>query len=250
MRLNCLGTAGYHPNATRHTSGYFLPESGILLDAGSGTFRLASLIQTKSLDILLSHSHLDHTFGLTFLLGILFQRPDLELRIWGEQDKLDAIRQYLFSELLFPIALPAEWCAIDGLKSLALGDAEVTWQHQHHPGGSVAYRIDWKEQQKSLVYATDTVGDVDPRSSHWKSGADILLHECYFRDNNQEWALKTGHCWTSRLIEVAQQCKPRRLLVTHVDPLDTSADPVDLARMRSELDCEVILAEDCLTLDF
>ena len=92
LRLHCLGTAGYHPNATRHTSCYFLPESGIVLDAGSGIFALPPLVETSSLDILLSHAHLDHTLGLTFLLDVLFQlqsdgRPIDRLRIWGEADK-------------------------------------------------------------------------------------------------------------------------------------------------------------------
>ena len=73
MRLHCLGTVGYHPNDSSHTSCYFLPQSGILLDAGTGIFRLAKLIETDSLDVLLSHAHLDHSFGLTFLLDVLFE---------------------------------------------------------------------------------------------------------------------------------------------------------------------------------
>ena len=71
MRLHCLGTVGYHPNDARHTSCYCLPESGIVLDGGTGAFRLANLIETETLDVLLSHAHLDHTFGLTFLLDDL-----------------------------------------------------------------------------------------------------------------------------------------------------------------------------------
>ncbi len=250
MRLNCLGTVGYHPNPSRHTSCYFLPQSGILLDAGTGLFRLAPYIETDTLDVLLSHAHLDHTFGLTNFLDVLYQRPVESLRIWGEQQKLDAIREHLFSELLFPVPLAAQWCAIDDLRSFSIGGARVTWQHQDHPGGSVAYRIDWHDQGKSLVYATDTVGDIGESSSRWKADADLLLHECYFRDSAEKWALRTGHCWTSRLIEVAKKCRPRQLLVTHINPLEDSADPVDLERIRGELDCDVILAEDGLTVDF
>lgn len=250
MRLNCLGTVGYHPNANRHTSCYFLPESGILLDAGTGVFRLSSLIQTDNLDVLLSHAHLDHSFGLTFLLDTLFQRPVGSLRIWGEQDKIDTIREHLFAELLFPAPLAAQWCPIDDLESFEIGQATVTWQPQDHPGGSVAYRMDWPQQNKSLVYASDTVGDTSKASNEWKSSTDLLMHECYFRDSAEQWAIKTGHCWTSRLIDVAQGCRPKKLLVTHINPLEESDDPVDLARIRRELDCPVILAEDGLELEF
>ena len=66
-----------------------------MLDGGTGTFRLASLIQTETLDILLSHAHLDHTFGLTTMLDVLFQRPVARLRIWGEAEKLKTVRENL-----------------------------------------------------------------------------------------------------------------------------------------------------------
>ena len=55
-----LGTAGYHPSETRHTSCLMLPEVGVVLDAGSGMFRVRDLLTTKTLDIFLSHAHLDH----------------------------------------------------------------------------------------------------------------------------------------------------------------------------------------------
>ncbi len=75
MQLHCLGTAGYHPSDTRQTSCYFLARDGVVLDAGTGIYRLTPLIQTDTLDILLSHAHLDHVVGLTFLLDVFFQRP-------------------------------------------------------------------------------------------------------------------------------------------------------------------------------
>ena len=250
MRLNCLGTVGYHPNPHRHTSCYFLPESGILLDAGTGVFRLSPLIQTSTLDVLLSHAHLDHTFGLTFLLDTLYERPVDQVRIWGEAEKLEVIQKHLFHELLFPATLKAEWCPIDGLLSFTIGDATVTWQPQEHPGGSVAYRIEWPERQKSLVYATDTVGDPGRESSRWKANASLLMHECYFRDHAEKWAKITGHCWTSQLIDVVKGCTPEKLLITHINPLEMSADPVDIETIRGAVDCEVILADDDLTIDF
>ena len=270
MQLHCLGTAGYHPNGSRHTSCYFLPESGIVLDAGSGLFRLAPLVQTDSLDILLSHAHLDHTFGLTFLLDVLYElesvhkRPVRQLRIWGEAEKLDAIRQHLFSELIFPVQLDqqlgAQWCEIDDLDEFTIGQAngggqaQVRWRRQQHPGGSVAYRLDWKKQadqgEKKLVYATDTTGDLSDEASRWSGQADLLMHECYFGDSGKEFAEKTGHCWTSRLIDVVRRTRPGKTLVTHLNPLDLQEDPVAIERIRRSVDGEIILADDQLVIDF
>ena len=249
MRLHCLGTVGYHPNSDRHTSCYFLPESGIVLDAGSGIFRLPDLIETDSLDILLSHAHLDHTIGLTFLLDVLYQRPVQQLRIWGEADKIAAVREHLFSELIFPAQLDAQWIAIDDQPSFQIGDATVSWRPQDHPGGTVAYRIDWPSGQR-VVYVTDTTGDTSDEQAAWSENANLLMHECYFRDSAAEWAQTTGHSWTGRVIEVTAAAKPKKLLLTHINPIELSDDPVDLDSIRSSLECEVVLAADQMVVDF
>jgi ribonuclease BN (tRNA processing enzyme) len=227
-----------------------LPESGILLDAGTGAFRLAPLIETETLDVLLSHAHIDHTFGLTFLLDILSQRSLRKVRIWGEAAKIAAIRSHLFHELIFPVPLQAEWVAIDGRPEFPIGDARVSWRPQQHPGGSVAYRLDWPEQGKRLIYATDTSGDTSDQHAQWSNGADLLMHECYFRDDSEQWAKKTGHSWTSRVAEVAKLSQPAKLLLTHINPNDHSDDPTDIEAIRGHLDGEVMLAEDGLSIDF
>ncbi|TWT80040.1 ribonuclease Z [Planctomycetes bacterium CA13] len=254
MRLHCLGTVGYHPNARRHTSCYFLPESGILLDAGSGIFRLPPLIQTESLDILISHAHLDHTVGLTFLLDILYQRPVERLRIWGEQAKLDAIRTHLFSDLIFPAKIDADWIAIDDKPTIELAGATVSWRKQDHPGGSVGFSLAWKrspsQEAKKLVYATDTTGDISEAARIWALRCDLLLHECYFRDSHAKWAEQTGHSWTSRVAEIAEQVQPKKLLVTHINPIETAQDPIDIDVIKRKCDADVVLAEDELVVDF
>ncbi len=79
----------------------FLARDGVVLDAGTGIYRLAPLIQTDTLDILLSHAHLDHVVGLTFLLDVFFQRPVKDVRVWGTAQKLDAVQRLLFDESLF-----------------------------------------------------------------------------------------------------------------------------------------------------
>src|SRR4051812_28869940 len=102
MRIHLLGTAGYHPTDTRHTASFFIPEVGIALDAGTGFYRLRPLLATETLDIFLSHAHLDHVVGLTFLLDIMHGRQVKEVRVHGEAEKLDSIRDHLLADLQFP----------------------------------------------------------------------------------------------------------------------------------------------------
>lgn len=249
MKIHCLGTAGYHPNDTRQTSCYYLPEAGIALDAGTGTYRLPKVLAGKSLNILLSHAHLDHTAGLTFLLDVLANHPLEQIQIWGESDKLAAVREHLFHPLIFPAPLDACWNPIDDATEFVIGETKVSWRHQDHPGGSVAYRLEWPNG-KRLVYSTDTTGDSSPEYVAWSRHADLLMHECYFRNEASEWAQKTGHSWTDRVAEIANLNTPKKLLLTHVNPLEHASDPVQSDLIRERIDAETLIAEDGLEIDF
>ena len=70
MRLVLLGTAGYHPNPRRQTLCSLLPECGIMLDAGTGVYRAAEYLTTPELDIFITHAHLDHVIGLSYLFSV------------------------------------------------------------------------------------------------------------------------------------------------------------------------------------
>ncbi|QDS88368.1 ribonuclease Z [Rosistilla ulvae] len=248
MKLHCLGTAGYHPSETRQTSCYFLPESGIVLDAGAGLFRLPSLIETDHLDILLSHSHLDHICGLTFLLSVVFQRPVSEVRVWGEPEKLAAIQSHLFSEAIFPVELDVQWKPVVAGHAFPLaGDSMVLPFALEHPGGSVGYRIDWPD--RSMAYVTDTTADPTAEYVPVVRGVDLLLHECNFRASQDEWAIKTGHSSTDRVGRTAAAIAARQTWLVHLNPLETSDDPVGIA--DAESNCPGIgVAEDLQVIDF
>ena len=83
MKLAALGTAGYLPAAGRQTMSFLLATGTetLLLDAGSGVARLLEpqiarlLPADRRLDVLLSHYHLDHVVGLSYLLGLAADRP-------------------------------------------------------------------------------------------------------------------------------------------------------------------------------
>ncbi len=221
MRLLCLGTTGYHPSPSRHTASYYLPEQGLLLDAGTSVFRLVDVLRKeprKSIDILLSHAHLDHVVGLTFLVDVLAVTELEQIRIHGDPEKLAAVREHLFSPLLFPV-LPnfqfMPFTASEGKREI--GTAGVNWFPVEHPGGALGFVV--KVQGKSLAYVTDTTAQNDADYLSKVSGADLLLHECYFNDDQEELARTTGHSWLSAVKEVVQRIQPKRTLLIHVNPL-------------------------------
>ncbi len=252
MKLHCLGTAGYHPSATRHTSCYFIPEASLLFDAGSGVFRLEKLLQQEEISILLSHAHLDHVFGLTFFLDFVATTPLRKIHVYGERTKLEAIQTHLFHELMFPVLPPIEWHAIEDLGSeFLLNGARCRWFPLDHPGGSVGYRIDWPGL--SLAYITDTTAT--PQSAYWSEiqGVDWLIHECNFSDEWVDLAIKTGHSWTSAVLESVANAGIPRLILAHINPLAGEHDPVGLAQATANLPrntpSQIVVASDSLVID-
>ena len=237
MRIKFLGTGGYHPNARRQTAGVLLPEIGLLLDAGTGTHRVTEHLLGDELTIALTHAHLDHICGLTYLLVPLHRGRIRKLRVLGAPCVLDAVRRHLFADPIFPVVPPCEFVPLAEGQGIDVA-AGVTLSHRvltSHPGSSRGYRVAWRDnatgQPRSLAYITDTT--VDGRYTDFIRGVDLLIHECYFPDDLADWAAKTGHSYTSQVARLADEAEVGRLVLTHIDPQRTDDDPVGLATARA-----------------
>ncbi|HEY1068520.1 MAG TPA: MBL fold metallo-hydrolase [Pirellulales bacterium] len=229
MKLHLLGTTGYHPNNIRHTACYMIPEAGLVLDAGTGFFRVREFVQDE-LDVFVTHAHLDHIVGLTFLFDVIYGRTMKRVTVHGRAADLDAIQTHLLAPALFPVKLPIEYRPIPSVVPLKHGGT-LTHFTLEHPGGAIGYRLDFP--QGSLAYVSDTVARRDAEYVEAIRGVDWLVHECYFPDAMSEWAVKTGHSWTSAVAQVAKKAEVKRLILVHLNPYSDDQDPVGLDVARS-----------------
>jgi len=247
MKLHLLGTSGYHPTRKRDTACLMLPELGILLDAGTGIFRARELIQTPELHIFLSHVHLDHVVGLTYLLDVLYQKAVEKVTVYCEPEKQPAIAENLFHRQLFPVPPPFEFADLRPGKFPAPGAGRLTVFPLRHPGGSLGFRFNWGNQ--SLAYVTDTTAARDSDYIAHLKGVDLLVHECYFPDGHESRAELTGHSCLTPVAEVARLADVGQLVLVHLNPLDERDELLDLQSV-SEIFPRIRIARDEEVIEF
>lgn len=243
MDIHFLGTTGYHPNQTQHTMCVMIPELGIVFDAGTGMHRVRERLATEQLTILLSHSHLDHVVGLTFLFDILYGTK-CEVEVLAEQEKLTAIEEHLFAPSLFPVAPPYRAVALEeqGVCWTIRQGVTCRWFEVEHPGGAVAYRLDW-EDGRSLAYVTDTTAKGESSYEPFLQDVDFLIHECYFPDGQEQMACKTGHSCLTPVAELARRVGARRTALVHLNPLTQWAPRLDQLSEKYA-DLEILIPQD------
>lgn len=247
MRICLLGTGGYYPNDHRHTACIWIPDHGLVLDAGTGIYRLNQLPAQSSYELFLSHAHLDHVIGLTYLLPLTLATTDPpRIRVHATSQTLATVREHLFAERLFPIEPPLDMVELAPVVELERG-ARVTSFPQTHPGGSTGFRIDFPHG-RSLAYVTDTTAELSAPYVAQIRDVDLLIHECYFAGDSHGWAEQTGHSEAARVAEVAAAARCRRLVLVHLDPRLGPDGQIDLTLFHQRgIDAQI--GHDLLELD-
>ena len=196
------------------------PEVGVLFDAGTGIFRARNLIATETLHIFLSHVHLDHSIGLTFLFDVLWEKT-CDVKVHVAEDKIDVINNHLFHPKLFPIKPDFELIPLTN-QPYAIGETTTVeaFELGNHPGGSHGFLM--KNGDSSVAYITDTFADESSPYLSRIQGVDTLIHECYFPEGWEEHAKLTGHSCLQPVARVAAGVNARRLYLVHINPMDES----------------------------
>jgi ribonuclease Z len=223
MRLYFLGTGGSAATPARNTTGLYLPDYGILLDAGSNVFPLRSLHGDGPLNVLMSHFHLDHSVGLYFLAaGLFYGRSQPEITVYGPEWEDRFLATAGPEAPLFPIPLP--FPVQRAPAKFRIGDIEVESRPLEHSAPVFGYRLRFPDGE-TLGYVTDTTAHGE--YTEWLRGVDVLVHECTFTREHRKWAEITKHSYTESVAQLARDAGVGQLYLTHIGPLEDATSLLD-----------------------
>jgi ribonuclease BN (tRNA processing enzyme) len=228
VHLLTLGSGGWIPTAERETCSYAIREDGhvLVLDAGSGLRRLLDagdvLRGAESVDIVLTHFHLDHVVGLGYLPAIA--SPEA-ITIWGPGEWLyGAPTASLLTRILeppfFSAGLPGAASRVRELTEgvVACDGFELRTRAQlRHSSPTVGLRVG-----DAVAYCTDTAFDAG--NVELAAGARLLLHEAWHPTDDTDDVI---HSSAGQAARIARDAGVGELALIHLDPLLRSAEALE-----------------------
>jgi phosphoribosyl 1,2-cyclic phosphodiesterase len=243
MRVTLFGTRGSVPTPGPETTRYggntpaveVRGKDGtvLALDAGTGIRRLGAQVPpaTARVDILLTHLHMDHIQGLGFF-GPLYN-PAIDVHIWGPASStlsLEARLSRYLSPPLFPVhlrELPRVTCHQVPRPPFDIGAFHIRTSLVCHPGPTVGYRIE--ADGGTVAYLCDHEPALCLQGGRWPGpdwisgsdlavGADLLIHDAQYTDEQYEQCFGWGHSTYRHAFEFAAQVGAKQIIPFHHDP--------------------------------
>jgi ribonuclease BN (tRNA processing enzyme) len=216
-----LGSGGWIPTSRRQTCCAYLREGDhvLLIDAGSGVMRLVEepglLAGVERVDIVLTHFHLDHVIGLSYLPAL-----PLAPTVWGPGEALaGAPTLEVLGRLLGrPLFGSGPGDVAQGVREVPVGRFELgpfalsTRTQRRHTDPTLALRVG-----DALTYCTDTAAD--PGNVGFATGSALLAHEAW---HAQDATDDSVHSAAGEAGRIAREAGVERLVLIHVNPLQRS----------------------------
>jgi phosphoribosyl 1,2-cyclic phosphodiesterase len=230
----------------------------LIFDAGTGLRALGNALAAPvEADVFFSHTHWDHIVGLPFFRPAY--DPQNRFVIRGGRLARDitveqALRQAM-STPLFPVPFDIFRAHVTvhdftaGTTLQPYPELRVRTAALNHPGGSTAYRVDYGG--KSVCYVTDTEhtpGKPDQRVLALIAGADIVIYDATYTDEELPRYTGWGHSTWQEGVRLCRTAGARRLVLFHHDPIRDDRALAALERQAAEAFPGTVAAREGLTL--
>ena len=212
MKLKVLGC--YGGNIPGHGMTSLLVNDTVALDAGWVSGALSLKQQEKVKDILISHSHLDHTCTLPFIIDNNFSAPGFNLRIYAIPEVIASMKNHLFNNHTWPdfTCLPNDLTPVLKLIEIeperpftinGLTIRAVTVSHIVPTTGFIV-----EDKRAAIAFSSDT----GPTQRFWELVNDTrnlkaVITETSFPNELQDLAHVSGHLTPATLGSELQKLK-------------------------------------------
>ena len=219
--LTTLGTASARPMLDQHQSAHVFNVHGrlFLVDCGENVqvqLRRYGISKARIDNILISHLHGDHLFGIFGLLSTMaLDGRTAPLYIYAPRDFGSVLRFFMahFGEGVKyeihhePLAMKEPQRIID------FRNCVVTAFPLQHRIDCFGFRICYLKSGRSAAYCSDTA--VFPEEAEWLSGTDLIYHEATFADEHADLAHKMFHSTAREAAQVAAAAGAKKLVLGH-----------------------------------
>jgi ribonuclease BN (tRNA processing enzyme) len=198
MKLKVLGC--YGGNIPGHGMTSLLVNDALAMDAGWVSGALSLKQQVKVKDILISHSHLDHTCTLPFLIDNNFSAPGFSLRIYAIPEVIASMKNHLFNNHTWPdfTSLPNDMTPVLKLveispeKPFEVNGITIRAVHVSHIVPTTGFILE--DKKGAIAFSSDT----GPTERFWEIVNGIkrlkaVITETSFPNELQELATISGH---------------------------------------------------------
>lgn len=212
MKLKVLGC--YGGNIPGHGMTSFLVNDCLAMDAGWVSGALSLKEQVKVKDILISHSHLDHTCTLPFLIDNNFSAPGFSLRIYAIPEVIASMRNHLFNNHTWPdfTCLPNDLTPvlklveIDDEKPFAINGLTVRAVRVSHIVPTTGFILE--DNRGAVAFSSDT----GPTQRFWDltnavKNLRAVITETSFPNELQDLANASGHMTPALLDQELEKLK-------------------------------------------
>lgn len=202
----------------------------VIIDAGTGIRQLGNKLLAEKRSrctLFFTHAHWDHLMGFPFFKPIY--RKDFSLTVYGcplESGDMKQLLSGLMSPPYFPVPLhgldadvqwmqntpadtPIQVCGLD-VQSISL----------NHPNNGLGYKF--TENGRTFVFLTDNELDgTHPGGRSYDeyvefcAGADLLVHDAEFTEEEYQYTRGWGHSTWRRALQLAMDAKVREFGLFH-----------------------------------
>lgn len=268
-----LGTGTPIPDLVRAgpSNAIIYKRSCILVDCGRWASRRiieAGISFNQIEGLIITHLHQDHINAWpTIWMDSLFTRRTKPWKIWGPEgteEVINAIKIFNRSDIADRQAaniniegLTTEVHELKDETSWEIGEIKITAVPVKHVPTMSCFGFRFDTPDKCILLSSDTTKDDKLIKLGKQKAVDVLVHEVLLDDvirfavknkfllGNESTAdfIINGHTTIPQVIEIANEIKPKKLVLTHIMPTIASTDYIENA-IKERFDGMVICAND------